>query len=546
MSLSQQCLQQTPDCGSEDLNLNGICYNFSNNPKNCDTYTQQFQDYLSTQYISNQDNVSLLNCIGLCHTNNQCEAVKFSYNDSQANEMDVIGNCKLLNSKNTINLLPQPITGYSCCDNFDRQDVDTSTSCVNILGQNSSVSIDLTSGKIAPMNEKIITKYQGVDCRKQVSNTNLDPNQNSDLLTAMGGWCNNNRDIDVCKNFCENELYKNFCDSSSLNKIPIITAVIFFSLLFIIIMLYLKVENPKIKFYAVIILSIIMITLTIYGSVKYIEESKNNGFPGGKPDYTRTNWTWNNSGCQIQQFYKCTWTNPSCCGNNGVTSGTDSCGGMGQAGTPGCGMWATYGRNYNDIIDKSLVQKNTVLTGVTLWASYNGYILTAIGNPTYALIGQNPLGSSQSNVQYGLLDSSTDCTNPMYHECNIYAGNNYALCAIEAGFFSCKMGSLKFTFADVYNPENPLQYIIWPTSDGSCGPTTTEPQVQNTNSDCSPLTINPTIAKCQPTQNVRWFIQNFNIETSNATDDGYGHHLGCYYYGLNRFMSVDFIGINIA
>lgn len=539
MSLSKNCLQKVPDCGEEDINIDNYCYDFSSDPKLCDNFIQILSNYSDPTYIQEKDNSLLLDCIKDCHIDDKCNGITFSYKDPENNEMEAVGLCQLIRNNSLGNEFPIPATGYSCAINFSRQGIKSSRDCINVSGENQTISLDLSNAKAAPLHQKISTKYLGADCRAKVASSKIDASNNEQLLQTMGSWCQDNKDIDVCKEFCNNPSYSQFCNIKA-PKIPIIMTVIFFILLFVIIIIAIRVNKGKIKTVLLIVLILLSLTSLIIGIVSFVKYKNNQGYSGTKKDYERSKWDWKSSGCQVEKFEKCNWKNPTCCGGNGFW------GSVCKNQCPSyCQKQSTCEYTLAKAIPTGDLNKATVITGVSLWASHDGYKLTGYYNLTYSQIGSIPLtgkGVSMEKTnpsQYGIMPSIVrqTCRQPHEHTYNLRAGGNYALQEIKAYYSNCSMSNIEFIFADVYDSEKPLKTMMWP------------PWVRNKNNVCPPQVISGENSKCaSDNPNIRWFIQDWEMATTAGPNttlgcDDSGEYCGCYYWGLNRFTSVDFVGI---
>jgi len=475
-------------------------------------------------YIGERNGALLLDCIKYCSQNKDCDAISYSYVDPTQNEMSTIGLCQLIKNNAPGNEGPLPATGYGCTVNFTREN-ESNNNCVNIMGNKSSVSIDLGSGQPAPLRERVETKYLGAECRKQIVDSELDPTKDQDVLQAMGSWCQQNKDIDVCKDFCRNDNYSNFCDIKAPIW-PFIFIGLCFVIIFIIVLVVIRTNKSRVRTVLISVSAIVAAGLLGYGLYQLIEFNSNKGYSGSKKDYTRSKWSWTSSGCKINVIETCSWTNPTSCGGNGYWG-------------PSTGKCPSWCKNINtcmyslcQAIPSKNIQKNTIIVGLTV-TSGGGQIFQC-GNVIYAEIGNDPLDSKINT-------SSTMCgfDQGRMYMCNydtkqvIYPGDNYALQSMTCIYMDCSMVGIEFIFTDIYTLSNPPKSYKFP-------PTATT-------SGCAPQVISGQSVKCATTNpNVRWYIQNWSLDVTAAYCDDSDDHCGCDFFGLNRFHTVDFVGITTS
>lgn len=555
------CLKEVPDCGTKEIiNMNGLCYKSSEVPGTCDNFGQLNQNWENPSYISTTPNTLLFDCLNECHNVDDCIGIHFSYNNSSSqNETTIPGSCQLVSAAAKGNLLPIPEAGYSCALNFKRSNKETERDCLNIQGNNSGVSIDMSSSKSPTVKKRILTKYLGAACRKSVANSDLDTDSNRELLQTMGNWCQENKDIDVCKTFCNNSSYSQFCNIQP-NKFPIVMTIIFFVCIFFIIISAVHIKNKKIMI-AVIICLIVGALISAYmGYRDYTNYSANQGYPGTKKDYSGgSTWQWTNSGCNVEKIYTGTYTNKSCCGSIG---GGDPLNGTGKnkctsnctcdpKGKQNCPVWDQM-YEATAIQPKDQVKSNVIL-GLRLYATNNynkgGYAaydnlvyIDAMDKGAIPITDPTYYGNKSFNECYYPLCTVTIGINATETKYKTPAG--YALQSIQPYFNHCKMTSIQFNFASLWHANEPNISILW-LGEPNCS---FDKQLKCKGSppgccEDMPLiegSICQTYLPSKPPKNVRWFVNNWHILWSNH--DSSGGESGCQYFGLHRFFSVEFMG----
>lgn len=541
------CLKDIPDCGTEEtININDLCYKLSESPGSCDSFTQITSNYVNPTYITSSPHTLLFDCLNQCHIEGECNGIHFSYdNPSNQDETTIPGYCQLVKTKQFGNLLPLPEAGYSCAMNFTRSSKETDKDCLNIAGTNSGISIDMSSSQSPVLKKRILTKYLGSNCRKSVANSDLDPNDNRELLQTMGNWCQQNKDIDVCKTFCNNSSYTQFCDIQP-NKFPVIMTIIFFVCVFFTIISAIHIENKKIKISVMIMFIIGALVVAYIGYKNYTDYSANQGYPGTKKDYdSGSTWKWANSGCIVETTYNGTYTNESCCGSIGEGD-TMPCDPKGKQNCPVWDqMWEATAIQPKD------QHKTNVILGLRLYATNAG--LAGYDNLTYydALNITQPFTDTayygDSYYSYSHCDPWKNCittigihaTDPKYK-----ISEGYALQSIQPYYNHCKMTAIQFNFAHLWNVNEPIKSILWlgePTCSFSkqleCkGP----PPGCCENMPLIDASLCQTYSPSKPPNNVRWFVNNWHVLWSDH--DGSGSEHGCQYFGLHRFVDVEFVG----
>lgn len=550
------CLKDIADCGTKNtIYIDDLCYMSSQTPGQCDTFTPIFTNYDNPSYISSKPGTLLFECIKSCHNLDDCNAIQFSYNNkNNQDETTIPGYCQLVKNNQPGKLLPTPATGNSCVLNFNRSKGATDTDCINIASSNNSLSVDLSSANAPPIKKRILTKYLGASCRKAVADSDLDPNSNRELLQTMGNWCQQNKDIDVCKTFCNNDSYSQFCDIQP-NKYPIVMTIIFFVCIFFTIISAIHIENKKIKISVMIMFIIGALVVAYIGYKNYTDYSANQGYPGTKKDYVSGNdWKWNNIGCINGQIFNYTLTNDSCCGSIG---GNDThC--QHEKNEYGCPVWDSM--NLTDGLSTDKITNTTVIVGLRLYASDTGDGLSGYDNLAYMdLLDENPAIGMNTKYIGKTTTSRAPCDTGPGKGCSVtigvYAtdpkykiGKDYALQSIQPYFYACKMGTIKFNFAHLWDPSKPVISIEWNGTSNNPKQPCVFKQSDNNNKYCLPpssknpiktILEGPTDETKYP-KDVRWFVNNWKIYWSDHDESGHG---GCYWFGLHRFYTVSFVGI---
>lgn len=302
MNNVDNCLSEVLNCGKNEIDINGTCYSIDTqniqqqNPK-YNTFVSLNKTNASGTNIegrrintntttnpkninyANYDNITSLQCISKCNNDPNCSAVQFNYGN--ANEINANGYCQVYNLPQSNNAFTSgnavPSTGYTCANtyskifrsnksnNFQIKDNDKGDTGEILLFEKTNKNF-----KNTPKIIKLLSEYQGGLCRNGVDT-------DSDDLTKgyMSQWCGNNKDMNVCENFCLN----NECPSKNFSSMIVFGILMFVSIFLVVI----AFKNKKLTIYKV--LSIISTVTFIFLLVMSIIDYTKKNYPGTKQDY---------------------------------------------------------------------------------------------------------------------------------------------------------------------------------------------------------------------------------------------------------------------
>jgi hypothetical protein len=124
---------------------------------------------------------------------------------------------------------------------------------------------------------RIETQREGYSCRRWLNENN---SSDTDLLNDMGTFCNNNKDLDTCKTFCNNKNYNSYC--GMYNPILLyLSFAISLLILFGSIVVYLRNRDKTILLVGGIF---VLSSLVIFGWQLYRYLTYTGGFDGSKTD----------------------------------------------------------------------------------------------------------------------------------------------------------------------------------------------------------------------------------------------------------------------
>lgn len=287
MSTNNNCLENVLDCGINEIDINNNCYsiqnissNLTNSNKNNTFYSLNGTDNSGKigQHISkghllgNFDNISSLDCILKCSNDLNCNAIQYNYNDK--NEMIAKGYCQLYSDFEIGSGNATPVDNYKCATTYTK-DVDNKTINDNfeIINNNSKIQFTKTdqNSNNTSKNIKLISKYQGGLCRKEID-------QNSDSLSKnyLSTWCGQHPEIDVCSTFCDGDVN---CPSKNITSLVIFAFLTFSSIFFMIVMFGYR-DNKALK-----IVSLVLVIVCLIFLIRSIIHFSQKQYNGSQKDY---------------------------------------------------------------------------------------------------------------------------------------------------------------------------------------------------------------------------------------------------------------------
>ena len=304
------CLSEVLDCGKGEIDINGTCYYID--VQNTQQQNPKYNTFVSLnttnasgsknkgQHINtgntkntnyaNYDNITSLQCISKCNNDPDCSAVQFNYNDKtdETDEINANGYCQIYNLEDDKSSLKDgntilswnegntiPSTGYTCANTYNkifRSSNESNNFQIKNTDKNTILQFETTNKnfKNTPKIIKLLSKYQGGLCRNGVET------DSDDLKKGyMSQWCGNNKDMNVCENFCQN----NECPSKSFSSMIVFGILMFVSIFLVVI----AFKNKKLTIYKV--LSIISTVTFIFLLVMSIIDYTKKNYPGTKQDY---------------------------------------------------------------------------------------------------------------------------------------------------------------------------------------------------------------------------------------------------------------------
>ena len=300
MNNVDNCLSEVLDCGKNEIDINGTCYSIDT--QNTQQQNPKYNTFVSLnttnasgsknkgQHINtgntdninyaNYDNITSLQCISKCNNDPHCSAVQFNYND-ETDETDANGYCQIYNVKigngnpwEDGNAIPVT-TDYTCANTYNKifpSSNESNNFQIKNTDKNTILQFETTNKnfKNTPKIIKLLSKYQGGLCRNDVDT------DSDDLKKGyMSQWCGNNKDMNVCENFCQN----NECPSKSFSSMIVFGILMFVSIFLVVI----AFKNKKLTIYKV--LSIISTVTFIFLLVMSIIDYTKKNYPGTKQDY---------------------------------------------------------------------------------------------------------------------------------------------------------------------------------------------------------------------------------------------------------------------
>lgn len=301
MNNVDNCLSEVLNCGKNEIDINGTCYSIDTqniqqqNPKyntfvslnttNASGTTNKGQhiDTKNSENINyaNYDNITSLQCISKCNNDPNCSAVQFNYgnaNEINPNEINENGYCQVYNLPDNAftpgNAIPVT-TDYTCANTYSkifRSSNKSNNFQIKDNDKNKILLFEKTNKnfKNTPKIIKLLSEYQGGLCRNGV-----DTDSNDLTKGYMSQWCGNNKDMNVCENFCLN----NECPSKNFSSMIVFGILMFVSIFLVVI----AFKNKKLTIYKV--LSIISTVTFIFLLVMSIIDYTKKNYSGTKQDY---------------------------------------------------------------------------------------------------------------------------------------------------------------------------------------------------------------------------------------------------------------------
>lgn len=281
-NIVSECTKAITDCPQNYINSGGSCYQYKNEAvPNCTTFVATASENFPTnQYSSKSQVENPYDCVMNCWGDNDCYAC--GYNKSS-------GECRLYSSsstnqsKNRFSLFRSALKndpqGDTAC--YFKRTSGTSKECINFVTTDKTISVNVNDRKDGNLLPKIESKYLGGSCRDYIAKHDVGSDK-SNIASDMAKWCQNNKDKQVCTDFCNETNYSSYCNPPFPSSIIVFT-VLFFISLFGVFIIYKKHPNKKTLEFGLPIVALFFI-LTIYKSISYATKSKG-GFTGNKPDY---------------------------------------------------------------------------------------------------------------------------------------------------------------------------------------------------------------------------------------------------------------------
>ena len=200
----------------------------------------------------NFKNIPVTRCLQKCSNNQECNAVKFNFgntdnntNCSNIDEFNENGYCQLYsfpNPRNTTQrgdsvpaLIPSSTSKYCYASLYKKKENNLTKSLDYVITNKDANPDNITNLQIKKSNvqdvqniAKIYSKYQGAICRNDVNA------KSCDLLNSyINNWCQQNPNSTTCERYCS---YNNSnCPSRNITSIGIYSALVAVSLFLIII-----------------------------------------------------------------------------------------------------------------------------------------------------------------------------------------------------------------------------------------------------------------------------------------------------------------------
>ena len=277
------CNDIIPECKKNEISVSGYCIPLSNIQKNPEyTFTQTYDKsgYNNYKTIQITQNSSLFDGIESCVNNDNCDAIRYDYgNNKEGYEFsDTSGNVTLLQNDSgaTRNSMSPYTDDNSCASLYIKQkntdNIEAGAVSMVSNDKTKKVSLNLSKKyKAGVSTQRIKNPYEGVECRKYVSQGGGDP-KNTDLMNNMISYCNDNKDLQVCNDFCAQNIYSDYCSKNS-PILLIVFASVFLLLVFII--MYIFSQHNKYSTEIVYMILVVLIIFTIIGFIlSYIKYSK--------------------------------------------------------------------------------------------------------------------------------------------------------------------------------------------------------------------------------------------------------------------------------
>ena len=206
------CSAEIHDCGPSTLPVSTGCISLSTSPSSdCIIITPTSiktpnsisrAGYRAVPF-DRTSNVSFADCAISCAKDERCTQLEYARTNGYVDT----GICNLY--RDTGDLYGDD-TQLSLFSDVQRP-AGSSSQCITLNLPKGPISISSTLDTSGPRSTRTESDYQGVGCRKWLTDETRNTTDNIDSIQAMGRWCQSNKDVDVCDAFCSTDAYFKYC-----------------------------------------------------------------------------------------------------------------------------------------------------------------------------------------------------------------------------------------------------------------------------------------------------------------------------------------------
>lgn len=260
------CNDIIADCDKDSISINGYCIPISQTLGHPEyMFTQQYESGTTNFKTIASSQQSILEGIESCKNNPDCHAIRVDYGITDNKEgyefTDTDALITMLHIlPNNENKLSTNLDDKACASVYLKtyyKDGNPGEYTLTNNNKTKFITFD-TSNVKKPSNTvpRILSTYGGATCRQLVSKGSADPS-NTDLLNNMKKYCDEHNDLQVCADFCSNNIYSEYCPKNKPTELIIFSTILLIAL-FIIMYLFSTHSKYGTKlFYSILVLIII-------------------------------------------------------------------------------------------------------------------------------------------------------------------------------------------------------------------------------------------------------------------------------------------------